>query len=90
MRVEKISDAELMELRIISHGVVLLLGIDTPGAYRLKESDTSLNFSTSDGTIRLIEEWRKHYNTNRPNSALGYRPPAPASILPIDQSPVMN
>ena len=38
----------------------------------------------------LIDEWRKHYNTNRPNSALGHRPPAPASILPIDQRPVMN
>ncbi len=38
----------------------------------------------------LIEERRKHYNTKRPNSALGYRPPAPASILPIDQRPVMN
>ncbi len=25
----------------------------------------------------LIEEWRKHYNTKRPHSALGYRPPAP-------------
>ena len=29
----------------------------------------------------LIEMWRKHYNTIRPHSALGYRPPAPASIL---------
>ncbi len=25
----------------------------------------------------LIEDWRKHYNTARPHSALGYRPPAP-------------
>ena len=24
----------------------------------------------------IIEEWRKHYNTKRPHSALGYRPPA--------------
>ncbi|RCW84196.1 integrase core domain-containing protein, partial [Paracoccus lutimaris] len=23
----------------------------------------------------IIEEWRKHYNTKRPHSALGYRPP---------------
>jgi transposase InsO family protein len=29
----------------------------------------------------LIEMWRKHYNTIRPHSALGYRPPAPAAIL---------
>lgn len=25
----------------------------------------------------LIEQWRKHYNTKRPHSSLGYRPPAP-------------
>lgn len=28
----------------------------------------------------LIEQWRKHYNTIRPHSALGYRPPAPEAI----------
>lgn len=30
----------------------------------------------------LIETWRRHYNTIRPHSALGYRPPAPETILP--------
>lgn len=30
----------------------------------------------------LIEEWRKLYNTKRPHSSLGYRPPAPESVLP--------
>jgi transposase InsO family protein len=29
----------------------------------------------------LIEMWRKHYNTIRPHSSLGYRPPVPATIL---------
>ena len=29
----------------------------------------------------LIEMWMKHYNTVRPHSALGYRPPSPASVL---------
>ena len=29
----------------------------------------------------LIEMWRRHYNTVRPHSALGYRPPVPAAIL---------
>ncbi|MFA3920501.1 IS3 family transposase [Ruegeria hyattellae] len=38
----------------------------------------------------LIEEWRKHYNTKRPHSALGYRPPAPETIVQIDQRPVMH
>ncbi len=28
----------------------------------------------------LIEQWRHHYNTVRPHSALGYRPPAPETI----------
>jgi len=27
----------------------------------------------------IIESWRNHYNTVRPHSALGYRPPAPLS-----------
>jgi len=30
----------------------------------------------------VIEGWRTLYNTKRPHSALGYRPPAPAAILP--------
>jgi len=28
----------------------------------------------------LIERWRIHYNTVRPHSALGYRPPAPEAV----------
>ena len=30
----------------------------------------------------LIEWWRQHYNTFRPHSSLGYKPPAPKAILP--------
>ena len=30
----------------------------------------------------LIERWRHHYNTIRPHSSLGYKPPAPETILP--------
>jgi transposase InsO family protein len=29
----------------------------------------------------LIEQWRQHYNTIRPHSALNYRPPAPEAVL---------
>ena len=36
----------------------------------------------------IIEQWRRHYNTIRPHSALGFRPPAPKTIIPIDQRPV--
>ena len=32
----------------------------------------------------IIEQWRRHYNTKRPHSSLGYRPPAPESIVPVD------
>ena len=38
----------------------------------------------------LIEEWRKHYNTKRPHSALGYRPPAPEAITPMELRPIMH
>ena len=38
----------------------------------------------------IIEQWRKHYNTKRPHSALGYRPPAPETIVPMDHGPVMH
>ena len=30
----------------------------------------------------LIEQWRREYNTIRPHSSLGYRPPAPEAIQP--------
>jgi transposase InsO family protein len=29
----------------------------------------------------LIEQWRQHFNTVRPHSALGYRPPAPEVVM---------
>ena len=28
----------------------------------------------------IIERWRREYNTFRPHSALGYRPPAPETV----------
>ena len=30
----------------------------------------------------LLEQWRHHYNTRRPHSSLGYRPPAPEAKTP--------
>ena len=42
----------------------------------------------------LIEQWRKHYNTKRPHSSLGYRPPAPVTFspmpVPLEQSQIMQ
>jgi transposase InsO family protein len=35
----------------------------------------------------VIESWRRHYNTVRPHSSLGYKPPAPETVLwPAAQS----
>jgi len=48
-----------------------------------KLSDELLNreifYSLQEAKV-LIEMWRKHYNTIRPHSSLGYRPPAPETI----------
>ena len=35
----------------------------------------------------LIEQWRVHYNTIRPHSSLSYRPPAPETLVPIEELP---
>jgi transposase InsO family protein len=34
----------------------------------------------------LIEQWRRHYNEVRPHSALGYKPPAPKTIVPDNKT----
>ncbi len=39
-------------------------------------------FDTLNEAQVLIERWLIHYNTKRPHSSLGYRPPAPQTILP--------
>jgi len=36
----------------------------------------------------LIEQWRQHFNTARPHSALGYRPPAPEVVMPGPPMPL--
>ena len=42
----------------------------------------------------VIEQWRNHYNTVRPHSSLGYRPPAPQTSSPfpppLDQAAPMQ
>ena len=38
----------------------------------------------------IIEGWRKHYNTKRPYSALGYKPPAPETIIKMEPRPTMH
>ena len=38
----------------------------------------------------IIEICRRHYNTKRPHSALGYRPTAPVTIIPMATRLVMH
>jgi len=45
-----------------------------------------ISYSLKEARI-LIERWRQEYNTVRPHSALGYRPPAPEAIEVIPRDP---
>ncbi len=38
----------------------------------------------------LIERWRQHYNPVRPPSSLGYRQPAPETVLPNVDGPTYD
>ena len=42
--------------------------------------DGEIFYSLREAQI-VIESWRGHYNTKRPHSSLGYRPPAPEVVL---------
>ncbi|MBB4000244.1 transposase InsO family protein [Aureimonas pseudogalii] len=52
-------------------------------SFNSKLRDELLNgeifYSLAEARI-VIESWRQHYNTRRPHSSLGYRPPAPAAV----------
>ena len=50
-----------------------------------KLRDELLNAEVFDTVLEakvLTERWRVRYNTVRPHSSLGYRPPAPEAVLP--------
>ncbi len=53
-------------------------------SFNSKLRDELLNgelfYSLAEARI-VIEGWRKHYNTLRPHSSLGYRPPAPIAVV---------
>jgi transposase InsO family protein len=54
-------------------------------SFNSKLRDELLNaeiFTTLYEAQVLIERWRRHYNAVRPHSSLGYRPPAPETVLP--------
>jgi putative transposase len=54
------------------------------GSFNGKRRDEPLNcegFNTLREAQLLIEQWRQPFNTVRPHSALGYRPPAPEGVM---------
>ena len=50
------------------------------GRFRDEFLNGELFYTLKEAQI-LIEQWRIHYNTIRPHSSLGYRPPAPESVI---------
>ena len=46
------------------------------GSLRDEPLNGEIFYSLAEARV-LIEAWRRHYNTVRPRSSLGYRPPAP-------------
>jgi len=59
------------------------------GRFRDELLNGEIFYSLREAQI-TIEEWRKHYNTKRPHSALGYRTTAPETIINMDQRPIMH
>jgi putative transposase len=51
------------------------------GTLRAEVLDREIFFTVWEAKV-LIEQWRREYNTIRPHSSLGYRPPAPEAIRP--------
>ncbi|MDG2003033.1 MAG: transposase, partial [Novosphingobium sp.] len=46
------------------------------GSLRDELLNVEIFYSLTEAKV-LIEAWRRHYNTIRPHSSLGYRPPVP-------------
>ena len=55
------------------------------GKLRDELLDREIFYTLTEAQI-LIERWRREYNTVRPHSALGYRPPVPKAITPTPLS----
>ena len=51
------------------------------GKLRDELLDREIFYTLTEAKI-LIERWRREYNSIRPHSALGYRPPAPEGVNP--------
>ena len=58
------------------------------GKLRDELLDGEVFYSLAEARV-VIESWRQHYNTSRPHSALGYRPPAP-EVVPWPARPTIR
>ena len=59
------------------------------GRFRDELLDGEIFYTLEEARI-VIEQWRRHYTAVRPHSALGYRPPAPEAVVPVDQRPTIH
>jgi hypothetical protein len=50
------------------------------GKFKDELIDREIFYTLTEAKV-LIERWRQHYNRIRPHSSLGYRPPAPETIM---------
>jgi len=81
------------EPQTLFYAISLNCSIGADGEHNARLRDELLNgeifYSLKKAQI-VIEDWRHHYNTKRPHSALGYRSPVPEAIVPLHERPAMN
>jgi putative transposase len=56
------------------------------GGFRDEMLNGEIFYTLKEAQI-VIKQWRRHYNTVRLHGALGYRPPAPETIVPLHHRP---
>lgn len=57
-----------------------------------KLKDEVLNVEIFDTILEakvLIERWRLEYNHVRPHSSLGYKPPVPEAVIPLEPKTIL-
>jgi transposase InsO family protein len=79
--VTKLRQIEVLQ----AQGKTIAVACKESGTTEQKLRDECLNgeiFYSLREAQMVIEMWRFHYNSKRPHSSLGYRPPAPVAITP--------
>ena len=59
---------------------VRAIGVSEVSSATSELLDGEVFYSLAEAKV-VIEGWRRHHDTSRPHSALGYRPPAPEVVL---------